>query len=74
MAIMGASGAGKTTLLNMLNFRNRGNLRIAGDVRINNRVVKSVEDISSVAGYVQQEEIFIGYLTVYEHLLFQVNQ
>ncbi len=73
LAIMGASGAGKTTLLNVLNFRNRGNLKFTGEVRINGRLVKSVEDISSVAGYVQQEEIFIGYLTVYEHLLFQVK-
>ena len=71
LAIMGASGAGKTTLLNLLNFRNRGNLKVEGQIKINGRMISSIEDISSVSGYVQQEDLFTGYLTVKEHLLFQ---
>ena len=72
LAIMGASGAGKTTLLNVLNFRNRGKLKIEGEIRVNGALVKSVEDISAVSGYVQQDDLFIGCLTVKEHLVFQV--
>ena len=72
LAIMGASGAGKTTLLNVLNFRNRGKLKIEGEIRVNGVLVKSVEDISAVSGYVQQDDLFIGCLTVKEHLTFQV--
>ena len=69
---MGASGAGKTTLLNALNLRNSGNLKVEGEIRINGKLVSSVEDISSISGYVQQDDLFIGYLTVKEHLIFQV--
>ena len=72
-AIMGASGAGKTTLLNIINFRNRGNLKISGDVKINGESVKTTAAISSISGYVQQEDMFIGYLKVKEQLKFQVN-
>ncbi len=63
---------GKTTLLNVLNFRNRGNLKVNGDVKINGQPVKSVASLSSLSGYVQQEDIFIGTLTVKEQLKFQV--
>jgi ABC-type multidrug transport system ATPase subunit len=69
---MGASGAGKTTLLNMLNFRNRGKLKINGEVRVNGRLLTSLEDISSISAYVQQDDLFSGYLTVKEHLILQV--
>ncbi len=69
---MGASGAGKTTLLNILNFRNRGNLKIAGDVKINGSVVTSASQISAISGYVQQEDMFLGYLKVKEQLKFTV--
>lgn len=67
-AIMGASGAGKTTLLNILNFRNRGNLIIDDDIKVNGRVVKSNE-IPEYSGYVQQLDLFIGTLTVREQLI-----
>ncbi len=71
MAIMGASGAGKTTLLNVLTCRNNGNLRITGAVKINGQVIESSSQISSISGYVQQDDIFIGTLKVKEHLYFQ---
>lgn len=68
---MGASGAGKTTLLNILNFRNRGRLKVEGDVKINGKTVKW-EEITSCSGYVQQLDLFIGTLTVKEQLTFLV--
>jgi ABC-type multidrug transport system ATPase subunit len=71
---MGASGAGKTTLLNLLNFRNRGTLKINGEVRVNGHLIKSVQDISSISAYVQQDDLFVGSLKVKEHLIFQVNR
>ena len=71
-AIMGASGAGKTTLLNILNFRNKGSLKIEGDVKINGK--KADWDlISRYSGYVQQDDLFIGTMTVREHLTFLVS-
>nr|UOU03353.1 ATP-binding cassette subfamily G-like 2 [Brachionus rubens] len=71
LAIMGSSGAGKTTLVNVLNFRNRDGLKFTGDIRLNGCQVKSIDDVRSVSSYVQQDDLFIGYLTVKEHLLFQ---
>ena len=70
---MGASGAGKTSLLNALNFRNRGNLKIDGEIKVNGQLVQSVDEIASISGYVQQDDLFVSCLTVEEHLLFHVN-
>jgi ABC-type multidrug transport system ATPase subunit len=70
---MGASGAGKTTLLNVLNFRNRGDLKISGEVKINGQAISSSNSLAANSGYVQQDELFIGTLTVKEHLIFQVS-
>ena len=50
---MGASGAGKTSFLNVLNFRNQGSLTVRGEIRVNNHLVNSVEEIASISGYVQ---------------------
>lgn len=73
LAILGASGSGKTTLLNALNMRNRGQLKVEGDVRVNGRLMTSMDEISAVSGYVQQNDLFIGTLRVGEHLTFQVG-
>ena len=69
---MGASGAGKTTLLNVLTFRNNGILRGSGEVKVNGKLIKNAGELSSISGYVQQDDIFIGTLKVKEHLKFQV--
>ncbi len=45
---------GKTTLLNVLNFRNRGDLKIKGDVKINGQVINSPTALAAISGYVQQ--------------------
>ena len=57
-----------------MNFRNRGKLNITGRVKINGKDVESAREISDISGYVQQEDMFIGYLKVKEQLLFQVIQ
>jgi ABC-type multidrug transport system ATPase subunit len=70
VAIMGASGAGKTTLLNILTNRRPGTLKITGEVRVNG--TNMGRNINRVAGYVQQEELFIPSMTTKEHLHFHV--
>ncbi len=71
LAILGASGAGKTTLLNVLNSRNRGSLRIDGDIKVNGHFLYDNDCANSVFGYVQQNDLFVGTLKVKEHLFFQ---
>ena len=56
-----------------MNFRNNGDLTVEGEIRINGILVKSSETMSSLCGYVQQDDLFVTYLTVSEHLLFQVD-
>jgi len=67
-AIMGASGEGKTTLLNALTKRNVAGLKITGEILTNG--VKIGNNISCVSSYVQQSDLFMGELTVKEHLIF----
>ncbi|VIO91888.1 Uncharacterized protein BM_BM6595 [Brugia malayi] len=62
IALMGASGAGKTTLLNALLHRNVKGLKISGVVKVNGEIVSA---------YIQQQNLFINSLTVYEHLILQ---
>ncbi|XP_056007707.1 protein white-like [Ostrea edulis] len=69
-AVMGASGAGKTTLMNMLTFRNRGSLVIQGDIKVNG-VLMEKEKMANLSAYVQQDDLFIGTMTVREHLVFR---
>ncbi|XP_023327438.1 protein white, partial [Eurytemora carolleeae] len=70
LAIMGASGAGKSTLLNTLLFRNLGDLKISGK-RIANESIVTPNNLTALSGYVQQDDLFFGTLTVKEHLTFQ---
>ena len=72
LAIMGSSGAGKTTLLNTLMFRSSSNLLVKGHRSLNGSPVSSTA-LASLSAYVQQDDLFIGTLTVREHLIFQVN-
>ena len=64
------SGAGKTTLLNVLTYRNRGNMVVEGEVKVNGGDIGS--GMASLSAYVQQDDLFIGTLKVKEHLWFQV--
>jgi ABC-type multidrug transport system ATPase subunit len=61
-------------LLNVLNFRNRGNLKITGDVKINGNLITSYDALASISGYIQQEDLFIGTIKVKELLKFQVEK
>ncbi|XP_048768264.2 protein white-like isoform X1 [Ostrea edulis] len=70
MAVMGASGAGKSTMMNVLTNRNRGTLISEGDIRVNGMAVDKTQ-IANISAYVQQDDLFIGTLTVREHLTFR---
>ena len=53
LAIMGPSGSGKTTLLNFLamRFQRQENVRYAGAVKCNNRVIEK-EDFGKIGAYI----------------------
>ncbi|KAF7270964.1 hypothetical protein GWI33_016096 [Rhynchophorus ferrugineus] len=70
LAILGSSGAGKTTLLNALTFRSSKNISVTGTRCVNGNPVHSTA-LTSISAYVQQADMFIGTLTVREHLTFQ---
>eukprot|EP00090_Calanus_glacialis_P000149 TRINITY_DN10091_c0_g1_i1.p1 TRINITY_DN10091_c0_g1~~TRINITY_DN10091_c0_g1_i1.p1 ORF type:complete len:664 (-),score=109.27 TRINITY_DN10091_c0_g1_i1:412-2403(-) len=70
LAILGSSGAGKTTLLNTLLFRNVSDLQVSGMRTANNTLV-TPSSLTALSAYVQQSDLFIGTLTVREHLNFQ---
>ncbi|KAL0130711.1 hypothetical protein PUN28_002381 [Cardiocondyla obscurior] len=70
LVIMGASGAGKTTLLNALTFRSPRGLSASGLMAANGQRISSGVLTSRMA-YVQQDDLFVGTLTVTEHLMFQ---
>ena len=72
LAILGSSGAGKTTLLNALTFRSSPNLIVTG-FRCLNGLPVSTRSFASQSAYVQQNDLFVGSLTVREHLVFQVR-
>ena len=64
------SGAGKTTLLNSLMGRNLKGLKVSGEIIIGGSMNVKMGDVS---GYVQQDEMFMPTLTVYEHLMIQAG-
>ncbi|KAK9886096.1 hypothetical protein WA026_014886 [Henosepilachna vigintioctopunctata] len=70
LVLMGASGAGKTTLLNCMTMRNINSLKIFGMISINDQPVTQ-RQLSAQSAYIQQDDIFIPWLTVREHLIFQ---
>uniref|UniRef100_T1JB21 ABC transporter domain-containing protein n=1 Tax=Strigamia maritima TaxID=126957 RepID=T1JB21_STRMM len=72
LAIMGSSGAGKTTLLNILTMKNQKKLSISGEVFTNNQPMTS-KSIATMTAYIQQDNLFIGTLTVKEQLIFQAR-
>ncbi|CAJ0943260.1 unnamed protein product, partial [Mesorhabditis belari] len=69
LAIIGSSGAGKTTLLNALSQTDIRQLRLQGQIKVNNLQVDH-EYMRKISAYVQQQDLFIGSLTVSEHLTF----
>ncbi|CAH3037565.1 unnamed protein product [Porites evermanni] len=71
LAVMGASGAGKSTLMNVLAQRNIGQMDVTGTVLLNDCPIRS--EMTSMSAYIQQEDLFVGTLTVREHLTFQAS-
>ena len=67
-AIMGPSGAGKTTLLDILAKRTKSGTS-SGDIYLNGQEMDS-SHYKKLIGYVDQEEVMIPTLTVYETILY----
>ena len=57
--------------MNVLAHRNIASVQVTGLVTVNGHAVGL--DINSMSAYVQQEDLFVGTLTVREHLTFQVT-
>ncbi|KAJ8914461.1 hypothetical protein NQ315_011402, partial [Exocentrus adspersus] len=70
LAILGSSGAGKSTLLNALTFRAAKTLTLSGTRYVNGSPVNP-KLLTCRSAYVRQDDLFIGNLTVREHLVFQ---
>ena len=71
MAVMGSSGAGKSTLLDILAGKNKSG-NITGDIYINGQRIttKTEKEIfKDSIGFVNQDDIMIPTLTVYETVL-----
>ncbi len=72
IGIMGASGAGKTTMLNVLsgiNDPSEGHIYINGiDLH------KERDEIEGIIGYIPQDDLLIGELTVFQNLYFSAKQ
>ena len=69
VAIVGPRGAGKTTLLNVLAHRKIEQLEVTGTVYVREEPVGI--NIREVSAYVEDNDLFVGSLTVREHLIFQ---
>lgn len=68
MAIIGASGAGKSSLLDILAKKAKTG-SIGGQILVNGKEVKSI-DYKRMVGFVDQEDILMSTLTVYETVLY----
>ncbi|XP_037030733.1 protein scarlet [Bradysia coprophila] len=71
MALMGSSGSGKSTLMSALSFRNPAGVTVQGDILLNGRKIGPF--MNDISGFVYQDDLFIGSLTVMEHLSFMAN-
>ncbi|KAK9886093.1 hypothetical protein WA026_014884 [Henosepilachna vigintioctopunctata] len=66
LALMGASGSGKSTLMMALAHRNSGDITVEGDILVNGRRIGDY--MKYISGCMYQEDIFVGSLTVWEHM------
>jgi ABC-type multidrug transport system ATPase subunit len=66
---LGASGSGKSTLLNTLACRLDVKTVVEGEMRLNGSPYDNAE-LKRVSGYVMQDDLLNGYLTVEETLMF----
>ncbi|PKU61441.1 ABC transporter G family member 28 [Dendrobium catenatum] len=70
-AVMGPSGAGKTTFLNALAGKTTG-CDVSGSVLINDKA-ESIRSYKKIIGFVPQDDIVHGNLTVEENLWFSAR-
>ncbi|XP_014366003.2 protein scarlet [Papilio machaon] len=70
VALMGSSGAGKTTLLAAISRRDKS--AITGYLMLNGRLA-GADLISRISGFVPQEDLSIGDLSVSEHMEFMAR-
>ena len=56
--------------MNVLAHRNIAQVQVTGTVAVNGQPTGI--DINALSAYIQQEDLFIGSMTVREHLTFQV--
>ncbi|KAL8140635.1 hypothetical protein V2J09_006656 [Rumex salicifolius] len=70
-AVMGPSGAGKTTFLSALSGKIKG-CHMAGQILVNGKN-ESIFSYKKIIGYVPQDDIVHGNLTVEENLLFNAR-
>uniref|UniRef100_A0A1B0A6Z1 ABC transporter domain-containing protein n=1 Tax=Glossina pallidipes TaxID=7398 RepID=A0A1B0A6Z1_GLOPL len=68
MALMGSSGSGKTTLMSVLAYRQPAGTVVHGDILINGRHIGPF--MHRISGFVYQDDLFNGALTVAEHMNF----
>lgn len=71
MGIMGSSGAGKSTLMTTLAYRRPPGTIVHGDIVVNGQPVGAF--MHKLSGFVYQDDIFVGTLTVREHLSFMIQ-
>uniref|UniRef100_A0AAG5DN16 ABC transporter domain-containing protein n=1 Tax=Anopheles atroparvus TaxID=41427 RepID=A0AAG5DN16_ANOAO len=70
IALMGASGAGKSTLMAALAYRTQ-RTAIQGDILVNGHPIGPY--MYRLSGFVHQDDLFVGSLTVHEHLYFMAK-
>lgn len=68
LAIMGASGAGKTSFLDILARKNKQGT-VSGSTTVNGKNVSNTQ-FKRVVGFVDQEDVLLSTLTVYETVLY----
>jgi len=68
-SLMGPSGSGKSTLVNTLACRLTPGMWFEGEIRMNGRVY-SLSDLKCMSGYVMQDDLMNGALTVEETLFY----
>ena len=59
-------------MLNVLTQRNLTTVEVKGCVKLNGRAANA-NNITALSAYVQQDDLFIGTLTVREHMRFQAR-
>ncbi|CAE7637750.1 ABCG25, partial [Symbiodinium pilosum] len=72
VAVMGPSGSGKTTLLGVLSGRASYG-RVSGKLTVGGRSADDLRFLQHVTGFVPQDDVLHGELTVAENLRFQAS-